>query len=604
MKTSAYLGVALAALGLLACGMDDSSWMPDPSDAGPDRPDGGPSPDAGPPGCDVTFSMQPESPQVGDVVTVSAVIRDSPGRVERAWQVWDVNHVAIEASIGRDGDSVEFAVPVAGLYQVELGLGPDSGCSVAHHDFTVLAPGAARARWWLQVVFPERSGLPPHEESRWIPSASLVNIRVPEAPLVDLAVVDAAGAPVAATVRWLRVPGDGRPYGVPVEAGTSDAGRVRVRLRDDDDYQVLIVPRCADGEPCALPPTGYRSWSVGNDLVVVSGQEIAGTVIGPGGDPLAGARVALTVDGVPSTVATTSAAGAFTVRTSRLGRARVVIAPAGGGLPRLETTLPDLVAGEPLAVRYAPLATRALTGAAIRLGGQAYAAARLTVLADIAVAGTVTHGATRADAHGQFIASQATGPDRALLPLVVPAVPASIVLEPVLHQATVVEVDLAATAPTVFDALPPATLRGRVSNPDGGDAGVVHVRAVPTGALAAATGMAEGKATAMDGAFALTVARGGTYELVASDPGARYAEARRLVGGDDGTVPDLALAAAVNVDGTVDAAGASAAMVRGASIALRCLQCTGPEASRAVAVARVTSGGRFRLVAPDPGAAP
>jgi hypothetical protein len=606
MRPAPYLGRVALAVTFAACAdfAGDDGGFPDgaiPQDATV-QVDAAPAVDARPPGCEVVLRADPSQPVVGDDVTVTATIERAKGPVVPTWTVRDVNHVPIEPTIGRGGESIAFRVTAIGTYQVRVDLGPDSGCWDGEHSIAVRAPDAARAQWWLQVVFPDRLGLPPHEERVWVESSGVVDIGVEEAIAVDLPVVDATGAAVPAVVRWSRLPGVRRPYAVPVESATDDTGRVRTRLRDHDDYEVLIVPRCADGAACPLAPTVYRSWAIDDGaLVVVAGQELTGTVRGPGGGPLAGARVVLTVDGVPSTIATTAADGSFAVRSSRLGRARVVVAPDGGGLPRLEASL-DVIAGEPITVRYAALATRALTGAAIRFGGEAYAGARLTVVADIAAAGTIGQGAASVVAPGRFVASQVTGPDRALLALVAPAVPVSVVLEPVPPILSVIEVDLAASAPAAFDAVPLATLRGRVSAPDGGDPGPVRIRAVPTGALAAATGMAAGDTTGATGGYQLLVAAGGTYELVASDPGERFAEARRP-GAAAGTVPDLALRAAVALDGSLRALGSPVEALRGASIALRCLECTGPEASRAVAVTLVGSTGRFRLMAPDPGVA-
>jgi hypothetical protein len=601
MRRLACLVVAVAGCGSLGSASDPGPDGGVPEDA-TSHNDAAPASDAQPFGCVVRFAVEPAMPVIDDEVTVSAVVERATGPVVPVWTVRDVNRGLVEPRVGRDGESVVFRVTAVGTYEVELDLGIASGCSVAQKLVGVRQPGAARAQWWLQVVFPDRVRVPPLEQRVWIEAGGALELRAEEALVVDLPVVDAAGAPVPATVRWSRQPGTRQPFAVPVEAATDGEGRVHALLRDHADYNVLIVPRCPDPGPCVVAPTVYRGWAIGDEpLVADAGQELTGTVLGPTGDPLAGARVALTVDGVPSTVGTSAADGSFAVRTSRLGRARVVVAPDGGGLPRLEAGL-EVVAGQSLTVRYALLATRALTGARIRRDGEAYAGARLTVVADIAAAGTIAQGAASVTAPGRFVASQVTGPDRALLPLVAPAVPATIVVEPVFLQHTVLAVDLGASAPSAFDGVAPATLRGRVSAPDGGDPGPVRIRAVPTGALAAATGIAAGALTAQDGSFSLDVASGGSYELVATDPGERFAESARVAAAA-GTVPDLPLRAAVAIDGTLVAEGALDDL-RGASIALRCLECTGAEVSRAVAVTLVGSAGRFRLMAPDPGVAP
>jgi hypothetical protein len=83
-------------------------------------------------------------------------------------------------------------------------------------------------------------------------------------------------------------------------AGATGAYSVKTTLSHHD---LLVVPFRTD-----LPSMTLHDWTpTSGDLVVTAGATVTGTVLDPGSAGLVGATVSLTVDGVPSTVATTTA---------------------------------------------------------------------------------------------------------------------------------------------------------------------------------------------------------------------------------------------------------------------------------------------------------
>src|SRR5204863_4301309 len=114
---------------------------------------------------------------------------------------------------------------------------------------------------------------------------------------------------------------------------------------------------------------GLSSIDIGN-----AGSAIGGTVYGPSGAPLAGAKVQLRIEQLPSTLAITAADGSFSLLARPLPAvmnpliAVDVTPPAGSGLPRLlaqSTTVFDLQ--NQLQIHYlSTLALRDLQGAKIQ----------------------------------------------------------------------------------------------------------------------------------------------------------------------------------------------------------------------------------------------
>jgi len=107
---------------------------------------------------------------------------------------------------------------------------------------------------------------------------------------------------------YLRFAPNGAPDAV-VEAFSNSLGHSSVRLVPAL-YTVLVVPSLPGSVPRRI-----ANWSSASAFLVVdAGTPITGTVCDAATLPIRDAQVQLTIDGVPSTLATTAADGTFLLR--------------------------------------------------------------------------------------------------------------------------------------------------------------------------------------------------------------------------------------------------------------------------------------------------
>jgi hypothetical protein len=559
-------------------------------DDSPSDPDASPPGDA-PAGCQLDVVYDPVSPTAGpgNIVEAHVLSTGTSGLVEYLWEVRSPAGVPLTLAPTNTADTVQFPVEEPGDYAVLVAVTSQS-CPTYDASLHVLAPGANMTTWRFRLTPPASSGAPPQEIVRSIPSLSSFD-------LGDI-ILD-AGVPVSATVRnpagtgvpaYLRVTsGAGFTVEAYAAAGTGAvAAQIPVGAVD-----VLVVP-----EASALAPILVEDWD-GGDITVDGGTLVTGTVLDPEGSPLAGARVSLVVDGVPSTIDTTDAAGVYRVR-ARAGAAIVVkvVPDDADGLPELTAPLAAALSS-PIDVAYAPgLARRDLAGTAIRYAGDAAANAVVTFTGAVPDAGTATMGATSAAVPGNvaltFVANAAgdlVAPARA------PAAVLRAVVVPELLVASTVSVNIA-TDPASISAPAMASLSARVV---GGAAGVsgVRVTALPVGPLALGTITPVTGTTAADGTVLLDVAPGGAYDLVFDDPHKAWARAwRRAV--LPGAIGDVVVEPAMRVRGTIKRPGGSGA-VRSCAVQAFCYGCSGLAAERPEGESSTNVTGGFSLVVTDPG---
>src|SRR6185436_16268829 len=104
-----------------------------------------------------------------------------------------------------------------------------------------------------------------------------------------------------------------------IEAFSDSTGHATVVL-DADSYTVLVVPSIAGAAPRRIV-----NWSSSNPFVVTdAGTPVSGEVRDPAGAAIGGAKVQLTIDGVPSTLATTAGDGSFQLRAPTVAGAITV----------------------------------------------------------------------------------------------------------------------------------------------------------------------------------------------------------------------------------------------------------------------------------------
>ena len=130
-------------------------------------------------------------------------------------------------------------------------------------------------------------------------------------------------------------------------------GSWRKRLRPvrtlSQPHDVVVIPSSSALAPRKLTWSGLSQPS----FVIDAGSPITG-VVRHGTTAVAGAKVELSIDGVPSTIGTTAADGSFSLRGVPVPSATVTVEvtpPASLGLPRLEAAAAfDL--SQPVAITY------------------------------------------------------------------------------------------------------------------------------------------------------------------------------------------------------------------------------------------------------------
>ncbi len=587
-------GVALCAVLGAACGAMGQS---DDDDDDPGA-DAGASGDADV-GCEIGVVFEPIAPVVGDTITARAIVPDASSFLTFGWDVEDAAAVDVPwTPDAADGSQIRFTPTAAGPVYVRL---PVDGSSCRPYDgaVNVRALGATETPWRVRFTAPPGLGLPPVELSRAVPSGadfSIGTIALDPGYLLSATLTDGT-SPVAA---YLRLTPTGAPD-LAIDAFAGADGVVEART-PFGNLDVLIVPF----DP-ALAPRKLANWTpVAGPITVDAGDPITGTVRTPDDQPLAGALVTLRVGGVPTSLATTDAAGAFTVRghaDAGVITEVTVVAPAATGLPRLVSSPQVFDLTQPLAVRYAPaLVTRDVGGAQARLGGAAAPGATVTFVGELAGAGTVTQGLSAAPAVGRFAIAVAAADDAgaALAAQAVPAAPATAVVATA-AGAGLVAVDLTAAPPAVVDGAAPLADAGRVVDGAGAPIAGADVRAVPQGALAAAGAAEVHVVAAGDGTFTLPLAGRGAYELLVVDRGGGHALARVATVAQGEGVGDVVLPDGLRLSGKVTYNGS---VLPAVAVTVFCGDCTGPARALPAALAGTSSAGTYRATVVDPGVTP
>jgi len=582
------------ALVLAGCGARFSDNAAPPSDAGGNGSNGG---------CEVALSFGPMPSIAGPTtkIRVSSLVTGTLGVFSYEWHVQLGSAAVTVTPAQADSSAIDFYAPVPGAYEVSLTVtGSSSPCSTATLPINVGAPGARSERLRLRVVPLPSAMAPPHEESRTIQGgadADLGIIGVDPGVLSNVLVSGPSGGVPA----YLRFSPSGAPDAV-VEAFANAMGLVTTQLLPVA-HTVLVVPSAT-----GLVPRRIASWS-SSTLMVDAGAPIHGLAQSPGGTPLAGATVQLSIDGVPSTVAITDPTdGSFTVRAVTDGVVKgtspvtvEVTPPAGSGLPRLSATSTTFDLTVPLQIRYdAGLALKDLAGTHVTRKGAPVANANVMVVGALAAVGTVTAGIA-ASATGEVRIATSTDAAGALPTTLVPSAALSAVVTVAAGDLAVVALDTTGAMPANLDAPPMSPIATTMLDsgaPAAGLSGAV-LDLVPAGALALAATPALHVTADASGKIAVAVAAGGHYDLRFHDPAGRAAP---LVVADR-TATDIAvtyhLPVALHLRGKLMLGGTQA--LPGASIQILCDACTGIDRARPIAESVSDGAGQFTIAVPDPG---
>ena len=591
MKTFGLIVTALGALALSGCAG---------SDAGTVGGDGGFPGDAAPPPCSVAVQLTPQgtdSPRVGvdEAIRATASVLDVGGTVTYAWQVTYNNVPAEFDDAAADASAISIPITTDGPVHVQLALTNHPECPTASGDITVLPNKLATASYRLRVSPPATSGVPAFEQIVQVHGG--VDTVFPVAlgggfSFGDGKVVDAGAQGIAAYVRMSPV---GAP-GAIVEAYTGATGAIPTIHVLGQAHTALIVPSDPSFAPMTVP------WTPGtaSQFTVGPGTTVTGVVHDPSGAALAGATVALSIGGTPSTVGTTSGSGAFTLHATPIGGAVIAVTvtpPAASGLPRLVASSAALALDQPWTITYASgLATRDLSGVHVTRGGSPVTNTTVAVVGAIAAAGTIAAGATNLTAVGDVRIAAATDGAGALSGRA-PAAALALVVTQSSTDVAQAGFDLTAAAPALVATAAPVAVTGLVT---AGGAGLDHVRVDATG-VGALAGVVVQVVTDATGHYSLPLAAGGAYTTRYYDPAGRGAPlASSIASATSTTLATRVLPTAVHLTGTVTVSGMSPPA--GASVQLLCSGCSGADAAVPISETATDPNGRFRLAVPDPSA--
>lgn len=582
----------LAGIGLVAaCGGG--------ADSGTPINDSGPSNDSSV-SCDVFVTFEPELAYADPATRIRAVanVVNAPGISTYTWQVRraGVDLPFVEALPGLR--AVEFAGDVAGPIDVLVGVdAPGVQCPTGQAAINVAAPGSNVGQVRIRVFPPSTIAAPPSEKLVFVQGGANYSVGAIAIDPGTLATgqLTANGVGVPAYLRF--IPLSSPDAYVEAYASTTGAFAARVLVQPHD---VLVVPLVPGFAPTVV------TWSPGMGLAIGAGTAVSGVVRGPTGAAIAGAKVKLTIEGVPSTLATTDAAGAFTVRATLFAGATVTVEatpPAATGLPRLIARSNAFALAQPLDVRYASgLAIRDVGGATVRRGGAAQAGAQVAIVGKLASAGTVTAGVAIA-ASGE-VRTAATANASGVLPaLRAPAAPLSAVVTLGPGDHAVTAINLTTTTPATIDAPPMVAIATQIR--DGALAGLPEAvfEAIPTGALAMAGADPVRVASGAEGMLGAQLAAGGRYDLRLTDPTGHAAPLRVADVAATGVAAAYTLPAALRLSGSLVLTG-NPSPVGYAAVQILCTQCTGVDRNRPLAEAATSESGDFGVAVLDPGTMP
>lgn len=587
---------AMIAVAAAGCGMgfggDGSPGVP--SDASEPPPNG----DA-PTGCFVSLSFFPAQPVagLGNSISVRSHVSDAPGVLEYHWHV-GFNGININFTPDGDNTRIAFLAPEPGVYQVDLEVtGSPKFCSSASVPINVRAPGAQSQRLRLHVVSSSAAGIPPFDKSLVISGGATVDVGsvvVDAGVLVSPLVIGPNGGVPA----YVRFAPNGAPDAI-VEAFSDNLGQTSVRLLPAL-YTVLVVPSLPGSVPREI-----ANWSSASPFIVVgAGTPIAGSVRDPANAPVGGAKVQLTIAGVPSTLATTDADGAFLVRVSSTsGEVTVDVAPPeSSGLPRLSATSTAFDLSKAVAIQYdAGLKRTDLAGMRVLRDGAPVGDAQVMVVGgggSLATIARVTAGAA-ADASGEVRVSARTNGSGALPAMLVPSALLSAVVTAGARDIAVAALDTTSGAPPSIDAPAMTSVTTSVSDAFSAQLRGAVLDVVPTGALAMAALPAAHVIANASGEVTATLASGGHYELRFRDPAGRGAPLVVTDRTAETIDESYQLPIALQLRGTVMFSGTQ--VLPNAAVQILCEECSGIERARPIAEVASDDAGRFVLAVPDPG---
>jgi hypothetical protein len=547
--------------------------------------DGAASADAN--GCAVQIVFNPPAPVADPSVPIraQAQVFDASGINDYTWYVRYQNTDVTSTYAAQDHSQVDFVAANAGTYYVRVVVSGPTNCPDGSATLTVSSGSGHFTDYRMRVYPPPGTGAPPQERVLHVEAGTSPNGDYPLDPgqMFSGSVKNGTtGVPA-----YLRFMPASSPKGY-VETFSAVSGAYSTRLLAQG-HSVLVVPMTAGLAPALLP------WDLTTTtLSVDAGNAVTGTVKDGAGNPLQGAQVQLTSGGIPSTLATTASDGSFTLRASFSASATVdvsVTPPAGRGLPVLAATGSF---GATIAIQYANATTCDLGATPISRGATAEPNARVSIVGTIANAGTIG-GATAAGT----VRIVATADGTAHLPsTLVPRAPLEAVVDLGGGDLAVASVDTSTCPALTIDAPARITASSVTATTGGAPIPGVGIEALPTGALALAGTPPVVTTANSSGAFSLTLASGGRYDITFTDP-LGYNAPLFVAAATVAYVPAPAtLPPALRMTGKISVIGVANPVV-GASVQMLCLACNA--ATPPVAEAATNPISQYALGIPDPG---
>jgi hypothetical protein len=524
-------------------------------------------------------------------VRVSSVVTNAFGTTNYDWNVRKGGLPISYENALSDGSQITFIAEQSGIYDVTLDIQPSSGvfCPQGTASINVLMDGnSLRAR--LHITPPASAGAPLVDRPLTIRSAAGFDM----GPVVLDPGVIATGQVKNGTTNipaYLQFTPLGMP-GAVIETFTNMSGQFSVRLLDQP-HEVIVVPMIAGYGPRRVAYTPSST-----TITLAAPQTFAG-VVRQGATRISGAKVQLTIDGVPTTLTTTDGNGNFSVLgfATSTSIVKVEVTPAAGsGLPRLEATdMLDLAAS--IDVSYSALTLRNLSNVPVRRGANAQANKKVAIVGTIAAAGSITAGIT-ANATGFLRINTTTDAAGNLMSVLAPAGPLYAVTTIAPGDVAVGALDLTAGVPAQILA-PPLTAFSTDATGGGGPLDGATLDLVPAGALALAGAPTLHFTADIAGHVIGQIPTGGVFDVRWSDPASRRAplverDVTQLMG-------TYELPAAVYISGDITVTGSSNPVI-GASVQVLCADCTGIDKNRPIAEVASDPHGSFSIAVPDPGA--
>jgi hypothetical protein len=579
-------GSLLVVLIAASCGAEGASSPTDANTNGDAS-----SSDAG--GCNVSVTFNPDPAEAAPQMEARAIalVSGAAGVISYRWQITAGGRVVSTINAQPDGSQVRFPIDQAGVYQAVVIVDSSTFCPSGSGYLNVAAMGANSVPYRLRFNAPNGNGTAIQDRVVVVRGGAdyFTGPLTLERGAQATASLLSGPSPVSA---YVRISSTGTSAPIVQDAFAGSAGTVAAQLQFAN-YDVMIVP----GNP-ALAPKQLVWDSLPTTFDIDAGTAVSGIVRGPTAAPLANARVAIRINGVPSTIATTASDGTFTVRARPVPGATVEVrVVADNGLPSLIASgVFDLTT--PLQVRYdSSLSTRNLQGLQIRdSANQLLAMTTVAFHGELTSAGSVVAGVS-VSARGAVEGSVMSNATAQLASVMVPAIPLTLAAGSGSNSGVV---SLPAATPATLKLDASAHFTATVTLAGAPVAGVEFTLTPTTSSPLAILPSVNLTARSLaNGSVDILAAAATVYSLRIVDPQRRIASITRT-NVTASNIGSVAATKALSIVGTAVRPGSSSPLAN-FGVELFCVQCSIAEQAVPLDHGVTDGSGFFRVSAPDPG---